>query len=161
MKEKKKPILAELENNIMIVPLIFSLILTLIGLVLKFLGDSAATATTYCIQLSYYAFAWYVCLSLSCCIRDRKYLSIQALSGLYPKPLQTVIAILNELIELVVIIVFFIFSYVIVKIAISEHLMNPAAPSIPVVISYFAPIVGFTFSILRKIERLIKEGIHQ
>lgn len=161
MQEKRKPVLKELEDNVMLVPLFLSVVLTLVSFALQLFGEAAISAKTFCVQASYYVFAWYICIALSCCIRDGKYISLRVISDLFPKSLQKGIAIINELLELFVIIIMFVFSFVIVKMAVTEKLMNPAVPSVPVVVAYFAPIVGFALSILRKIERFFKEGIYQ
>lgn len=155
-ESKKKWFLDGLEDNLMLIPLIVGGVITLAAFLARFISPEREVLFN---QLAYYAFGWYVALVMATCVREKMYLKLDLVNQLLPAAGKKVLAVLNEILELIVICVIFVFSFKVVGQALSEGTVNAVAPQIPVAVAYFAPILGFGIAIVRKIERLLKEGI--
>lgn len=157
--EKKKVFLDGFEENLLLIPLVLSVLFMIVSWIARLVGGEGTETETLFIQSAYYSFCWYVCLVMSAAVKKRSYLAVDVLVKHYPEGVQRTAAVLNEVLEFIALIVFLVLSVKITGIALGTGLMNEKAPAIPVVISYAAPLAGFLLSALRQIERLMREGI--
>ncbi len=146
----------ELEENLMLVPLLISIVLTLAGLALKLLG--AADTATLVNQISYYAYTWTCCIGLGYCVRSNRHLNVDLLGSLMLKPLRKMFHIVNRVLGFVIIAAVFVGSFLVVREALANGTMDSNAPGLPVAIAYFAPLVGFGLGLFREIQKLVRGG---
>lgn len=150
MEEKKKRF-GELEENIMLIPLLISFVLTMAGFFIKLFGNSELASKV--VTCSYYAYAWVCCLSLGCCVRDNRYLRLALLEKKYPAPIRKFWSIFNDLLGFVLMSVMLVGTFFVIR-----NYLGGDEVSKLVVFTYFAPIVGFGIGIIRMIQNKIKGG---
>lgn len=156
MKENKSSVLSHLEENIILIPLIISVILTLISFVVQTVSGSEAAA--FYNRLSYYAYAWVCCLGLVACCRDRRHVRVALLEKALPDKGKKWLGVISDLITLVILIGMLWGCWQVLDKALAEHTTDSVATGVPVSIAYFAPVVGFAFGIIRHIQSILKGG---
>lgn len=154
--EKNSGLWGELEENIMLIPLILSIVLTLIGFLLGIAGNKEAT--TLFNQLSYYCYSWLCCLGIGCCVHNNRYLRINLFGNIFPDSLKKAIGIFNEILGMVLLVALFVGSFFLVRQAMTTGAMDSKIPTLPLAVAYFAPLVGFALGIVRNVQRLMKGG---
>ena len=146
--EKEKRI-EGLEENVMLLPLIITLVLTLLGFLIRLFGNADAASAV--LLVSRYLYAWICCLSLGICARDNRYLRMALMQGKYPAPVGKVMNIFNDFLGLVLMSVLTIGSVIVVKNYISGGEINGW-----ILFAYLAPLAGFLLGSVRLIQKKVK-----
>lgn len=143
-----------LEEYIIMIPFIISVLLTLLAFVMKpFSPENSALMT----KLSYYAYAWLCCISVSQCVRRNKHLQISLFETSFPDSVNKALNVVSEIIGFVVVVCVFIGSFMLLSNALSTGATDPGAP-IPLALGYFAPILGYGLALVRYVMKVVKGG---
>lgn len=143
-----------LEEYIIMVPFLVSVLLTLASFVMKPFSPVSSGILT---KLSYYAYAWLCCISVSQCVRRNKHLQISLFEDRFPASLNKVLGIFSELIGFVVVLCVFIGSFMLLTNALSTGATEAGTP-IPLALGYFAPILGYGMALVRYVMKVVKGG---
>ena len=159
MEDKKQETVKSkygLEERLMMVPFLISTVLTLAAFVVKFTGKKEAV--TFMLQLSYYSYTWLVCIAIGASMRDNRHLVVNLLPKIYPKLVQKGLDVFNQLLSLVLLVALFVGSFLLIQITLAEGTMDSKASALPMIIVYFAPLLGFGWGTIRAVQRLLQGG---
>lgn len=156
MSEQKHPVLDQLEDNIILIPLILSVVLTLIAFVVQTVSGTEAAAVFN--RLSYYAYAWVCSLGIAVCARDRCHVRVALLEKALPQQGKRIMGILGDLISLVILIGMLWGCWQVLDAALDAGTMDSVATGVPVSIAYFAPVIGFALGTVRHIQSMVQGG---
>ncbi|MCD8010163.1 MAG: TRAP transporter small permease subunit [Lachnospiraceae bacterium] len=152
MKEEKKGFLANLEEYLMLIPLAIACVFTLLGFILQFINADTASVLN---QYSYYAYTWIAALAFSYCAREGTHLSVNFVENKYPESIRNAWKLFNEIIGLIISIAIFIGSFMVISSAMGAT--GEEAVTLPLMITYFAPLVGFGLGTVRTVQHFIAE----
>lgn len=152
----KSSFLNHLEDNLLMIPLTISIILTLISFAVQIVSGSEAAA--FYNRLAYYAYAWVASLGLAVCCRDQRHIRINMIEKALPPAGKKVVQALSYLISLVILIGMLWGCWNVLNQALADGTMDSVATHVPVCIAYFAPVVGFAAGTIRHILRLFRGG---
>lgn len=143
-----------LEEYIILAPFSISVLLTLLAFVMKpFAPESAGLMT----KLSYYAYAWLCCISVSQCVRRNQHLRISLFETRFPDWVNRTIDIVSEVAGFLVVLCVFVGSFILVTRALAAGAVDPQAP-IPLALGYFAPILGYGMALARYMGKVVRGG---
>jgi TRAP-type C4-dicarboxylate transport system permease small subunit len=155
MSDEKSTPKFGLEEYIILIPFVISVVLTLITFVMKpFSPENAGVMT----KLSYYAYAWLCCISVSQCVRRDKHLQICLFDGMFPAPVAKAMNLISQFIGFLVVVGVFVGSFSLLTNALSTGAMDAKTPQIPLALGYFAPVFGYGLALVRYAMRVIKGG---
>ena len=153
---EKKPILAGLEENLVLIPVGISLLLVLVSFVMQFFAPEEAVAAVQ--QASFYAYAWVFSLSLAMCARDNKHLRVPVLEDKLSENAKHIEFIIHDILGLIVLIVMLVVSVQILGQTIADGVMDEKAPMLPLWIAYAAPVAGYALACIRSLLRIFGKG---
>lgn len=153
MKEKHV-VLPDLEEKLMMIPLVIAVVLSLISLVLSLAGQSDASSAFG--QYSYYAYAWICCIGLGSCVKTGNHLRINIFGDKYPESVNKFLEVLNSALEIIVIAALFIGSVILLSQLFTSG--EEELSAIALIAIYGAPIVGYGLGVFRWIEKRIVGG---
>lgn len=144
-----------MEEYVILIPFVISVVLSLAAFLLKFVNpDTSKLMTT----LSYYAYAWLCCISVSQCVRRNKHLQICLFENVFPESVAKFADLLSQLVGFLVVVGVFVGSFVLLKGALTTGATDPNMPQIPLALGYFAPIFGYGWALIRYAMRVVKGG---
>ena len=147
---KKTSLLDSFEEKVVFVAAVIAIACTLIAFFLT--RFNAAEAAAFWTQLSYYAYGWGVCFGVACCVKSGTFMAIDVISSKYPEGVKKALTVVSRVVMLLIWIFLFVFSIKLV--ANSGGVMNASAPSLPVIIAYIAPVLGYCFATIRSLQKL-------
>ena len=143
------------EDYIILIPFLVSVILTLMAFVMKpFQPESAYVVT----KLSYYSYAWLCCISVSQCVYHKKHLQICLFDQTFPAPVARIMDGISQVIGFLVILGVFIGSFLLLSDALANGGMDAKTPQILLALGYFAPVFGYGLALIRYAMRVLKGG---
>ncbi len=154
MEKKKSGFWNQLEEKIVVYPLILAVVFCLAGFVCNFFASEETV--TLMKQISYYCYAYVACIGLSMCAHRKMHMRAALMDNVWPHKVRVVIDFLCELIGIGVMAVLLKGSFDLLSSSLLEGTMNSTAPALPLWIAYLAPVLGLAAAIVRTVIRLVK-----
>ena len=143
-----------LEEYMILVPFSISVLLTLLAFALKPFASEMSGLMT---KLSYYAYAWLCCISVSQCVRRSRHLRISLFEARFPASVNGALNIVSEVAGFAVVLGVFTGSFLLLTRALNAEATEPGTP-IPLALGYFAPVIGYGLALVRYIEKAVRKG---
>lgn len=156
MEEKRKSFWDGLEENLMGIAVVVSLVTILISFVAQFFAAPETVAEI--LQVCYYSYAWVIGFALSICARENRYLRVPILESHLPEAGKKALRVIQEIIATIILIVLLVIFFQLTVTTFGEGTMDKKAAFLPLALAYIAPTVGLAFANIRHITRILKGG---
>ncbi len=108
-------------------------------------------------EITRYFFIWYIFLGMSYCIREDRHIKVDIVTNLLPNKIKRILAIITDILFIIFCIYLLQKGIPIIQRLISTKQSSPAL-RLPMYLVYLALPVGLFLTIIRIIEKLIREN---